>query len=91
MLYNVVFMIGALMLYMMLWRARLVPRWISGWGLVSVIALGTVAVTATFVDVPPAVGVSLIVPLAVQEMVMAVWFIFRGFAPLPGRAPDVPA
>ena len=38
-LYNIVFVIGMLMLNWMLWRSRLVPRWISGWGMVSATAL----------------------------------------------------
>ena len=71
------FALGALMFYVLLYRSRLVPRWLSVWGLVG---------TALYI-VPPigsmfglSLGV-LMAPLAVQEMVMAVWLIAKGFAP----------
>ena len=78
-LYNVIFMCGALCLYALLFRARLVPRWISVWGLASVLVLGGASVSAIFVQLPIVWEVAAIAPLAVQEMVMAIWFIFRGF------------
>ena len=80
-IYNLVFVIGMLMLNRMLWTARLVPRWISGWGLVSALVLGGVALLVPFVEVPVPVAVVLITPLAVQEMVLALWMIVKGFAP----------
>ena len=67
------------MLNWMLWKSRLVPRVISGWGLISALVLGGVALTVPFAPIPGSVAVALITPLAVQEMVLALWFIFRGF------------
>ena len=71
------FALGALMFSSLLYRSRLVPRWLSAWGLVG----------AAIYLVPPlgsmfglSIGV-LMAPLAVQEMVMAVWLIARGFDP----------
>ena len=71
------FALGALMFYVLLYQSRLVPRWLSTWGLVG----------ATLYIVPPlgsmfglSLGV-LMAPLAVQEMVMAVWLIAKGFTP----------
>jgi len=78
-LYNVIFVCGALCLYAVLFRARLVPRWISVWGLVSVLVLGAAAVSGIFAKPPLFWEVVLVAPLALQEMVMALWFIFRGF------------
>jgi len=69
------FALGALMFYVLLYRSRLVPRWLSVWGLVG----------AALYIVPPIgnmFGLSLgvfMAPLAVQEMVMAVWLIAKGF------------
>jgi hypothetical protein len=69
------FALGALMFYVLLYQSRLVPRWLSTWGLVG----------ATLYIVPPlgsmfglSLGV-LMAPLAVQEMVMAAWLIGKGF------------
>lgn len=77
-LYNLIFASGALTLYVTLFRARLVPRWISLWGLLAIALLFGLVVVAMFVEVPPWAGL-LLVPIGVQEMVMALWFIFRGF------------
>jgi hypothetical protein len=70
------FAFGALMFYVLLYQSRLVPRWLSVWGLVG----------AALYVVPPlgsmfglSLGV-LMAPLAVQEMVMAVWLIAKGFS-----------
>ena len=71
------FALGALMFYVLLYRSRLVPRWLSTWGLVG----------AALYIVPPfgsMFGLSfgaLMAPLAVQEMVLAVWLIAKGFSP----------
>ena len=69
------FVIGALMFYWVLYRARLVPRWLSIWGLVGAL-LYVVAPLARMA------GLDLdfvMFPLAVQEMVIAVWLIAKGF------------
>ncbi len=87
-LYNIVFVCGALCLYAVLFRSRLTPRWISLWGLLSAGLLGALAASAVFVAPPAAWEVALIAPLAVQEMVMALWFIFRGFDTRRLERPD---
>jgi len=73
------FLIGALMFYSLLYRWRLIPRWLSGLGLVG-LALNVLApLTAMFgVDLgfEPALLEGVIF---VQEMVMALWLIVRGF------------
>ncbi|MDA5094042.1 DUF4386 domain-containing protein [Aliiroseovarius sp. KMU-50] len=78
-IYNLVFVIGMLMLNWMLWDSRLVPRWIAGWGLISAMVLGSIAVTVFFTSIPDTLAIALIAPLAIQEMVLALWFIFKGF------------
>lgn len=78
-IYNIVFVVGMLMLNSMFWKSRLVPRWISAWGINSAVALGGVAVTVLFTSVSDALAIALIAPLAIQEMVLELWFIFKGF------------
>ncbi|MCB1350899.1 MAG: DUF4386 domain-containing protein [Paracoccaceae bacterium] len=78
-IYNLAFVIGMLMLNWALWTSRLVPRWISGWGLVTAVVLGVLALLVPFVEIPVVLAVVLITPLAVQEMVLALWFIAKGF------------
>jgi hypothetical protein len=69
------FVLGALMFYVLLYQSRLVPRWLSAWGLVGA-ALYIVAPLGSMFGL--SLGV-LMAPLAVQEMVMAVWLIAKGF------------
>lgn len=78
-LYNIVFVVGMIMLNAMLWRSRLVPRWISAWGIASAVVLGGLAFTVLFTTVADGLAIGLIAPLALQEMVLALWFIVKGF------------
>ena len=71
------FVVGALMFYVLLYRSRLVPRWLSIWGLAGA-ALYIVAPVGSMFEVSLGLFMG---PLAVQEMVMAVWLIARGFNP----------
>lgn len=77
-LYNIIFIFGATTLYVALFQARMIPRWISVWGLMAIAVLLLLVVAAIFVDLP-AWTAALLVPIGLQEMVMALWFIFRGF------------
>ena len=74
---DIVFSLGALMFYSLLYQARRVPRWLSGWGIAGAVlylTAGMIAVFSTHL-------VILLMPLAVQEMVMAIWLITKGFSP----------
>lgn len=69
------FAVGALLFYVLLYQARLVPRWLSGWGLVGAALYLLTPILTTFGSPLP----FLMGPLAVQEMVLAGWLIARGF------------
>ena len=80
---GIVFCLGALMFYAMLYQSRLVPRWISVWGLAALIPYLAAEFLALFALLDPlsSTAVLMHIPLAVQEMVLAVWFIVKGFSP----------
>ena len=72
--------IGAAMYYTAFYRYRLVPRWLSAWGLVG-ITLTVTAGVLVMLTVIPAFGtlqVAANLPIALQEMVFAVWLIAKG-------------
>jgi len=73
------FAAGALMYYAIFYRARLVPRWLSGWGMVGVLFLLAACLVALFGGGPVTSNAVLVIPIAVQEMVLAVWLIAKGF------------
>jgi hypothetical protein len=76
------FYIGALMYYWIFFRTGLVPRWLSGWGLAGVILGFTAAMLVLFrvTGYMSTLQVLLNIPIAVNEMVLAVWLIARGFS-----------
>jgi Domain of unknown function (DUF4386) len=78
--YVLIFGFGALIFYFALYRSILLPRWISIWGLIAIVMMMTSAFLAMFsVELPDAIFGLLVIPIAVQEMVMAVWLIVKGF------------
>ena len=78
-----VFGLGALMYYRVLYRSRLVPRWLSAWGLVAIALVMVSGLLVMFGLAAPmsTTQVVLALPIAVQEMVLAVWLIAKGFNP----------
>jgi hypothetical protein len=58
---------------------QLIPRLISVWGFIAALALSTGSVLTTFIDISPAVTILVQAPIAVQEMVLAIWLIVKGF------------
>jgi len=73
------FALGALMYYYVFYRSGLVPRWLSGWGIAGELLMLVACLSALFSRNPVTSYIVLILPIAVQEMVMAVWLIARGF------------
>ncbi len=80
----IVFSLGALMFYYLFYRSRLVPRWLSVWGLVGAALYLAWPLSEMFGH-----GLGLLMaPLAVAELVLAVWLIVRGLdSPAPVGAP----
>jgi hypothetical protein len=75
------FSVGALMYYYLFYRSDLVPRWMSGWGIVAIILTMAACLLAWFNRTPmPGPYTILILPIAVQEMVLALWLILKGFS-----------
>jgi hypothetical protein len=73
------FSVGALMYYYLLYRSRLVPRWLAGWGIVALILTLVACLLALFGHHPVTTYVPLVLPIAAQEIVLAVWLIAKGF------------
>ena len=72
--------IGAFMYYSLFYQYRLVPRWLSVWGLVG-ITLVTIGGVLVMLHVIPGFGtvqMLLNLPIFPQEMVLAVWLIAKG-------------
>lgn len=81
-LHMLAFCAGALMFYVLLYRSRLVPRWMSLWGLVTLLPLLTGTITQIF-------GYSIpfyfYLPYVPFELVIGVWILIRGGTRDDGR------
>ena len=90
---TLVFCLGAALFYVLLYRSRIVPRWIALWGLVGIPLYAAAYLFAMY----GAIGGNsteqnlLQLPVFVQEMVLAVWMIARGFRPAAGSTTSKPA
>src|SRR5207302_4646348 len=72
---------GAFMYYYLFFQSRLIPRWLSGWGIAASVLMLAACLWALFSDRYVTGYALLILPIAVQEMVLAVWLIVKGFNP----------
>jgi hypothetical protein len=77
------FSIGCSLYYVIFYRTKLIPRWLSIWGLVfgisgivscALVSIGLIAPFSTE-------QVVMVIPMLPQEMVLAVWLIVKGFNP----------
>lgn len=75
------FAVGGLLYYLVFYRSKLIPTWLSAWGIGGVVLLIVAAVLIIFGVIGPlsAGQVALAVPIGVQEIVLAVWLIVKGF------------
>jgi hypothetical protein len=71
--------IGSLLFYTLLYQVRLVPRGLTVWGLLgtAVAIVSSVLFMSRLIDLTTAVFLS--IPLALQELVFALWLIPKGF------------
>lgn len=73
--------LGALMLYYMLYQLKIVPRFISVWGLIGAVTVLTTAMLEAFaINISPAIGFVLGVPMLLNELFLGVWLIIKGFS-----------
>jgi hypothetical protein len=73
------FALAGLMYYSVFYRSRLIPRWLSAWGITAELLMLVACLSALFTRNPVTSYTILVLPIAVQEMVMAVWLIATGF------------
>ncbi|QNL20647.1 DUF4386 domain-containing protein [Hyphobacterium sp. CCMP332] len=70
------FCLGAFMLYYLFFKTKLVPRFISIWGLIAVLLLFTQMILLTFGDT---LRMVLMIPMGLNELFLGFWLIFKGF------------
>lgn len=71
--------VNTVMYSYLLYKSKLVPRWLAVWGLTGSTVIFIVALFEIFGAIQPAWVFPLAMPIAVFEMVLAGWLIFKGF------------
>ena len=76
------FAVGSILYNYVLFKSRLVPRWLSGWGLVAVVSALVATLYAGFTQ---QFGFTMVnnvlhIPIGLQEMALAIWLIAKGFS-----------
>ena len=75
----IVFSIGSLMFYYLMYKSKLIPHWLSVWGLIG----ATLFLASAFLPLLSYVSSTTLVYLhltgAVNQMVLAAWLIVKGF------------
>lgn len=72
---------GVLFIIGILYQTKLVPRWLSGWGFIG----STFTISASLLVMFNQIGIItpiyivLSLPMALLEMVLAIWLIVKGF------------
>ena len=78
----IVFSLSALILNYILYRSKLIPRWLSGWGLIgAILYLGSGFLPLIGYGSSSTIYLLMEAPLGLNEMVFAVWLIVKGFNP----------
>lgn len=76
------FCLGALMYYYVFYQSKLIPRWLSIWGFIAIVLLFAAVLLTMFDGEPFSISGRLTLlafPLALQEIVLGVWLIVKGF------------
>ena len=77
--------LGAVMFYYLLFQTKLVPRWLSVWGLIGV-PFGLAAFVLAMLSLKdgasmPTSAIILNLPIGLNEVVLGIWLIVKGFNP----------
>lgn len=72
---------GDLMFFFVLYRSKLIPRWLSIWGFVGTVLTISASLLILFLltEVITPTYMMMNIPLALQGVVMAIWLIAKGF------------
>ncbi len=83
-----VFSMGCLLYYIIFYRTKLIPRWLSGWGIIAAIMTMLSALLVMYGLIAPfsTAQIALNLPILPQELVLAVWLIVKGFNPSTNAA-----
>ena len=75
---TMMFLIGTTCLYVSFYRTKLIPHWLTVWGLIGTVPYMAYALLHFF-NMDNGIGIYLQMVLAPQELVMGLWLVIKGF------------
>jgi hypothetical protein len=72
-----VFIVAAFAFYYLLYISKLIPKWLSGWGIIANILL-LIANLLETANIIPSLMI-LYLPIIANEVILAIWLIVKGF------------
>jgi len=76
-IHGYIFAIPALIFYTLLYQSKLIPRWISVWGIIAAFLVILVNILELVIS-DPALKI-LYLPIVLNEVLLALWLILKGF------------
>jgi len=84
------FCLGAFLLYSLLYQSKLLPRFISVWGLVAVVLVLIINLLSLKLEIGMGISMIFALPIILNEIFMGIWLIVKGFNPSVGVPPSLP-
>ena len=75
---TVFFILGALLFYFLLYRTEIVPRYISLWGIIAILAITAMNVMIFLGINIGMIGLFFALPIMANEIFLAIWLIVKG-------------
>jgi len=75
------FSLGALLFYYLLYQSKLLPRFISVWGLIGVALILTLNLLSLNLEIGISIGLIFALPMILNEIFLGIWLIVKGFNP----------
>jgi Domain of unknown function (DUF4386) len=87
---HIIWSLGFLALYYVLYQSRLIPRFISGWGIIgAILCLAGTLLVMYDVGSPLLVVANVFLgSMAANELVLAIWLVVKGFSSSPTSRPS---
>ena len=73
--------VGGLMFYFLLYHTKLIPRWLSIWGISGTVLtiFASLLIMFDMIDILTSIYLGLNFPLIILEMILAIWLVVKGF------------
>jgi Domain of unknown function (DUF4386) len=75
------FSLGAILFYTLLYRSRLLPRFISVWGFIGAALILIINIANLGAELGLGVTLVFVLPIILNEIFLGIWLIVRGFNP----------